>query len=144
MQYRTRLFGSNALLHNIKLLLIVVVIWAPFATAVWLDIWIEIYHRIAFKLYGRPYVKRSDYIIFDRQKLSYLTLAQRINCTYCAYMNGFFRYASQIAQETELVWCGIKHKAYPSGQPEAHEVYAAYNNPQDLNQKFPAEISKTE
>lgn len=74
-----------------------------------LDVSIEIYHRICFPLYGLKQVKRSDYIIFDRQKLSYLTWYDKINCTYCAYGNGLLLYAAAIAAETEKYWCGIKH-----------------------------------
>lgn len=74
-----------------------------------LDIFLEVYHRVCFYLYGLPYVKRGDYIIFDRHKLSYLPWYDKINCTYCAYGNGLLLYASAIALETEKYWCAIKH-----------------------------------
>jgi hypothetical protein len=85
-------------------------IWFPILPMLLLDICVEIYHRIAFPLYGLPYVKRSQYIIFDRQKLSYLPWYDKFFCTYCAYSNGFFLYGSAIAAETEKYWCGIKHQ----------------------------------
>lgn len=62
-------------------------IYAPFPFLVILDLVIEIYHRICFKLYRLPYVKRSDYIIIDRHKLAYLNLIEKINCCYCGYGN---------------------------------------------------------
>jgi hypothetical protein len=74
-----------------------------------LDVFIEVYHRVCFGLYKLPYVKRSDYIIFDRRTLSYLSWYDKINCTYCSYGNGLLLYASAIAAETEKYWCGIKH-----------------------------------
>jgi hypothetical protein len=85
-------------------------IWFPLLPMLLLDVCIEIYHRIAFPLYSLPYKKRSEYIIFDRQKLSYLPWYDKFFCTYCAYGNGFLLYASAIAAETEKYWCGIKHQ----------------------------------
>ncbi len=74
-----------------------------------LDITVEIYHQVAFRLYGIPLVSRSEYIIFDRHLLSKLTLMQKFNCVYCSYVNGLYRYAATIAGETEKYWCPIKH-----------------------------------
>ncbi len=76
---------------------------------VFLDVVIEVYHRICFPLYGLKYVKRSQYIIFDRQKLSYLPWYDKIHCTHCAYGNGILLYSAAVASETEKYWCGIKH-----------------------------------
>ena len=45
-------------------------IWVMIVPVVISDICLEIYHRIAFPIYGIPYVKRSRYIrILDREKL---------------------------------------------------------------------------
>ena len=74
-----------------------------------LDIFMEIYHRICFPLYGLKYVNRREYVKFDRHKLSYLTFTESLNCIYCSYANGFLGYASAIAGATEKYWCGIKH-----------------------------------
>ena len=74
------------------------------------DIMVEIYHRICFPLYGLTYIKRSEYIIFDRQKLSYLPWYDKIYCTYCAYANGLFLFWVAIGSTTEKYWCGIKHQ----------------------------------
>ncbi len=75
-----------------------------------LDIFLEIYHNIAFRLYKIPLIKRSDYIRIDRHKLKYLNALDKFSCTYCGYANGLVLYASIIAGETEKYWCGIKHK----------------------------------
>ena len=75
-----------------------------------LDVFLEIYHRICFPLYGISCVKRSDYIKIDRHKLSYLSFPEKVNCVYCGYGNGIANYAAKIAGETEAYWCGIKHK----------------------------------
>lgn len=74
-----------------------------------LDIFLEIYHRICFPLYGIPLIHRSRYIQIDRHKLSYLRGFEKVNCMYCGYANGLLRYASAIGAETERYWCGIRH-----------------------------------
>lgn len=107
-------------------------IYAVFFPVVLLDIFMEIYHRICFPLYGIPYVRRSQYIKIDRHRLSYLSLMEKINCAYCGYVNGFFHYGSQIAAETEKYWCGIKHAKDPSFiPPEHHKEFIAYGDEEE-------------
>ena len=84
-------------------------IWMMVVPFFILDIFLEVYHHICLPLYGLPLVKRSQYIIYDRQKLSYLPWYDKIFCSYCAYANGLLLYAAAIASETEKYWCGIKH-----------------------------------
>lgn len=85
-------------------------IYALFFPALFLDLCIEIYHRLCFPLYGLNYVERSRYIRIDRHKLSYLKWWDKLNCVYCGYMNGMFLYIAAIAQETERYWCAIRHE----------------------------------
>ena len=74
-----------------------------------LDIFVTIYQRICFPVYGIDRVFRSDYVVFDRRHLAYLNLLEKINCGYCSYGNGVLGYASEIAARTEQYWCPIKH-----------------------------------
>jgi hypothetical protein len=74
-----------------------------------LDVFITLYQGFSFPIYGIPKVRRSDYIIFDRGKLCYLNLLERINCAYCSYGNGLMAYAVEIAARTEQHWCPIRH-----------------------------------
>jgi hypothetical protein len=60
------------------------------------DICITIYQWCAFYLYRIPYVKRSEFIIYDRRFLDYLNILEKINCLYCSYVNGVFAYAVEI------------------------------------------------
>ena len=53
-----------------------------------IDLFISVYQAFSFPLYGIPKVRRSDFIVFDRGKLCYLNLLERINCAYCSYGNG--------------------------------------------------------
>ncbi len=75
-----------------------------------LDIFLEVYHQAAFRLYNLKRVSRKDHIRIDRQKLKYLNLLEKFGCTYCGYANGLLEYARTIAGETEKYWCGVKHK----------------------------------
>lgn len=86
-----------------------------------MDLFTEIYHHVAFPLYGIPIVKRSNYIRIDHQKLLYLSFADKINCTYCGYANGFAAYMVRIAGDTEKYWCGIKHKEGGGYVPQPHQ-----------------------
>jgi hypothetical protein len=74
-----------------------------------LDVWSSLYQAVCFPAYGIPKVKRSDYIIFDRNQLRYLNSIERLNCAYCGYVNGTIAYAQEIAGRTEQYWCPIKH-----------------------------------
>ena len=108
-------------------------IYGMIVPAVFLDASIEIYHRIAFALYQLPYVRRSDYIRIDRHRLSYLPWYDKINCTYCGYVNGLFAYAVKIAGETEKYWCAIKHKNVPNFiEPEYQKDFLPYGDAEAL------------
>lgn len=85
-----------------------------------IDLWGEIYHRISFPIYGKPYVSRKEYIKIDRHRLKYLNPMQKINCAYCGYANGLIQYLMKIIAETEDYWCGIQHKKSDGFSPPSH------------------------
>lgn len=90
------------------------VVSAPFIYAmivpfVILDVSLSAYQAICFRLYGVPRVPRSQFIVIDRQNLSYLNSIERLNCIYCGYASGLLAYAREIAARTEQYWCPIKH-----------------------------------
>jgi hypothetical protein len=74
-----------------------------------LDLFLAVYQAICFPVYGIPKAKRSDYLIFDRARLQYLNLVERINCGYCSYGNGVLAWGREISARTEQHWCPIKH-----------------------------------
>jgi hypothetical protein len=88
-----------------------------------IDLFITIYQFVAFPIYGIPKVRRDDYIVFDRGKLCYLNLLERINCAYCSYGNGVIAFVTEVAARTEQHWCPIRH---------AHRIY----NPHDRYSHF--------
>lgn len=107
-EYVKRLFNyiTDAELKNI---ISTPFIWACIIPVALMDITISLYQAICFPIYGIPKVKRSDYIVFDRQYLNYLNMIEKINCAYCSYVNGLFGYLQEIAGRTEQFWCPIKH-----------------------------------
>ena len=85
------------------------VIWSCLLPALFMDLFVSIYHMICFPVYSIPKVKRGENIIIDRQYLSYLNLIEKINCCYCGYFIGLIGYIQEIAARTEQYWCPIKH-----------------------------------
>lgn len=74
-----------------------------------LDIFLSVYQAVCFPVYGIPKVKRSEYLLFDREDLPYLNIIEKVNCFYCSYGNGLAAYFREIAARTEQYWCPIKH-----------------------------------
>ena len=74
-----------------------------------LDVWASLYQAVCFRAYRIPRVARSDYLLMDRQRLSYLNWIERLNCQYCSYANGVVAYVREIGSRTEQYWCPIKH-----------------------------------
>jgi hypothetical protein len=80
--------------------------WIPF---ILMDIFVTFYQTLCFPVYKIPKVRRADYVVFDRELLSYLNLIEKINCFYCSYGNGVAAYTREVAARTEQYWCPIKH-----------------------------------
>ncbi|MBS1131896.1 MAG: hypothetical protein H6R16_2898 [Proteobacteria bacterium] len=80
--------------------------WLPFLL---MDLFVSIYQAICFPIYRIPKVRRSDYLVFDRQDLPYLNIIEKFNCFYCSYGNGVAAYTREVAARTEQYWCPIKH-----------------------------------
>ncbi len=57
---------------SIKNIITAPIIWTLLIPAMLLDLFISVYQRICFPVYGIPKVQRGDYIVIDRQYLSYL------------------------------------------------------------------------
>src|SRR5262245_4810405 len=88
-----------------------------------LDLWVTVYQAICFRAYGIARVKRSAYVVVDRQHLAYLNGIENLNCVYCGYANGVFAYAREIAGRTEQYWCPIRHARHV---PAPHPHYRRF------------------
>ena len=123
-----------------------IVRWFVGAPLVWLmivpviisDIFLEIYHQIAFPIFGIRKVKRSQYIkIWDREKLPYLTWYEKIGCMYCGYVNGWLHYASVVAGRTQNYFCAIAHLESRGFVPSEYEKsFAKYGDEAALRRRY--------
>ncbi len=94
--------------------------WIPFLL---MDLFVTLYQTICFPVYRIPKVRRSDYMVFDREDLPYLNIIEKFNCFYCAYGNGVAAYTREVAARTEQYWCPIKHARRIRA---AHEHYPKF------------------
>ena len=106
-----------------------------------LDLFVTIFQFICFPVYGIEKVKRSDFIVLDRQHLAYLNAIEKLNCVYCSYANGLLAYIREIAGHTEEHFCPIKHARRTKGQHPRYWSFAEYGDAQGLANKE-AEITK--
>ena len=115
-------------------------IWLPLPAFILLDILVSLYQFICFPIYGIKQVNRSTYIlIFDRNKLQYLSPFQKVSCMYCGYGNGLLVYLKEIAGLTEKYWCGIMHETTPGfiNQPSQKALnFAKFNDVKDFIKKY--------
>jgi hypothetical protein len=103
--------GLGRYLRNSRFLVVVTapVIWMCLIPVLLVDVVGSLYQAICFPIYGIPKVRRRDYLALDRHRLTYLNLVEKLNCDYCAYVNGILAYFTEIAARTEQHWCPIKH-----------------------------------
>lgn len=94
--------------------------WIPFLL---MDLFVTLYQAICFPVYRIPKVRRSDYMVFDREDLPYLNIIEKFNCFYCSYGNGVAAYTREVAARTEQYWCPIKHARRIRA---AHEHYPKF------------------
>lgn len=119
---------------NILTALTAPVIYAMIVPFVFLDICVSIYQFVCFPAYGITKVKRSDYIVFDREYLAYLNLLQKINCGYCSYANGVAGYVREVAGRTEEYWCPIKHAKKMINAHEHYKNFAEFGDAESFRE----------
>lgn len=114
------------------------IIWLMVFPVMMLDIFLELYHRVCFPIFGIQCVRRSEYIrVLDRGKLPYLSFAEKLGCMYCGYVNGWFHYASVIAGRTENHFCAIMHLEERGYIPSEHEKsFAKYGDEAALRKRY--------
>ena len=114
------------------------VIYAMVIPAVIFDVILFMYQQIIFRIYKFKFVKRSDYILFDRQYLGYLNPIEKLNCMYCSYFNGLMHYAAAIASRTELYFCPIKHAKKVMYEHAYYQVFLTYGDEETFQEKLKA------
>lgn len=109
-------------------------IWMLLVPGVLLHLFVLIFQSVCFRLYGIERVYLRSYVVFDREKLTYLNLLDKVNCAYCSYMNGMFAYVSEVGKRTEYYWCGVKHKNQPENPAFAYQDnFAAYGSKEEYD-----------
>ena len=91
------------------IILTIPVIWGALLPCIVLDVMVTIYQFVCFPIYGIPFARRREYVVIDRQNLSYLNWIEKANCMYCGYFNGVLAYVREVAARTEQYWCPVRH-----------------------------------
>jgi len=100
-----------------------------------LDLMLFFFQLVCSPVYGIPKVRRADYVVLDRHKLSYLNPIEKLNCVYCGYANGLLSYSRAIAGQAEVHWCPIKHALKVRGALKQYYNYADYGDAPGYAQK---------
>jgi hypothetical protein len=129
---RIRTYLRESSLPN---LLSVPLIWACLPPALLLDLFVSIFHGVCFRLYGIPLVIREEYVVIDRQALTYLNLIEKINCVYCGYFNGLVSYVMEIAARTEQYWCPIKHARKKASLHSRYRKFLEYGDAESYRKR---------
>lgn len=111
-------------------------IYAVLAPLVVLDGFVSLYQAVSFRLWSIPQVSRAQHMRFDRAKLPYLNVLQRLNCRYCSYANGVLAYTQEIAAKTEQYWCPIQHETDPVAPHNRYKAFIAYGDSHDLTRRW--------
>jgi hypothetical protein len=104
------------------------IIYAMVIPAWILDGFLWVYQNINFRVYKIPFVKREDYIVYDRGSLEYLHPIEKLGCVYCSYFNGLMAYSAEIASRTELYFCPIKHKKRLAYRHKYYRYFVDYGD----------------
>ncbi len=102
------------------------------------DLCVTLYQWICFPIYGISKVKRSDYMVYDRQHLGYLNAFERFHCTYCEYANGLMAYMTEIVARTEQYFCPIKHARKILGTHARYNRFLDYGDAADYEARLEA------
>jgi hypothetical protein len=101
-----------------------------------MDFFVSLYQLTCFPIYGIAKVRRSDYIVFDRQQLQYLMFIEKFHCTYCAYGTGLLAYMYEILARTEQYFCPIKHARRVLGSHSRYARFLGYGEAKDYEARL--------
>jgi hypothetical protein len=102
-----------------------------------IDLWITLYQAVCFRMYGIARVRRSAYIVVDRQHLAYLNAIEKLNCMYCGYANGVLAYVREVAARTEQYWCPIRHAHRVRGSHGHYREFVEYGDAEGYKRQLP-------
>jgi hypothetical protein len=102
-----------------------------------LDLALGIYQQVCFRAWGVERVRRRDFFAFDRHRLGYLNIIEKLNCDYCAYANGLIAYAREVAGRTEQYWCPIRHAARANAPHARYRQFVTYGDGEAYQRELP-------
>ncbi|MBC7499217.1 MAG: hypothetical protein H7315_01745 [Herminiimonas sp.] len=114
------------------------VIYAMIIPLLFFDFCITLYQACCFPIYGISKVRRTDFIVMDRQHLGYLNAIEKFHCTYCAYGTGLIAYIAEIISRTEQYFCPIKHARKMLGTHARYKHFLNYGDADDYEGKLEA------
>lgn len=114
------------------------IIYAMVFPLMMLDLFVSFYQFMCFPIYGIHKVRRTDYIVFDRQHLAYLNFIEKFHCTYCAYGSGLMGYMGEIIARTEEYFCPIKHAHKVLGTHSRYNRFLDYGDAADYEARLEA------
>jgi hypothetical protein len=112
------------------------IIWTGLVPAILMDVFVTIYQKTCFPVYRIKQVKRSDFVVFDREFLGFLSFRERLNCMYCSYFNGVAAYTREVAARTERYWCPLKHKNEPQEPHHLYRQFAEFSDEESFRRKL--------
>jgi hypothetical protein len=112
------------------------IIWLNLFPAIFIDLVVTFFQLTCFPIYGIPKVKRSDYVIIDRQYLPYLNIIEKLNCIYCGYFNGVLAYVTEVAARTEQYWCPIKHALKMKSNHSRYSKFSDFGDGENYQEKM--------
>jgi len=122
---------------NLLSLITAPVIYSLIVPLVLVDVWISLYQRVCFPVYGIPRVPRRRFFAIDRHRLAYLNGIEKTNCVYCGYANGLFAYVREVAARTEQYWCPIRHARPVAAPHRRYQLFVDFGDAEGYHRQLP-------
>lgn len=123
---------------NLRTLLTAPMVYSLLLPMAMLDAWVTLFQSICFRAWGLPRVSRRPYLVFDRHKLAYLNLVERLNCVFCGYANGVLAYVREVSARTEQYWCPIRHGRRVRDPHDHYSTFVPYGDAEAYRRDLPA------
>ena len=102
-----------------------------------LDLALTVYQHACFRAWGIERVRRRPFFTYDRHRLAYLNIIEKLNCDYCAYANGLIAYAREVAGRTEQYWCPIRHASRVNAPHARYRDFVTYGDGEAYQRELP-------
>jgi hypothetical protein len=130
--------GSYIVGGGVLTLLTAPVIYSLLLPLALLDLWVTVYQRLCFPIYGIARVPRRAYFAVDRNRLAYLNGIEKVHCVFCTYANGLIAYVREVAARTEEYWCPIKHARVIQAPHARYHLFFDYGDAEGYRRDLPA------